>query len=272
MQQYKKLVQAVIASGTHEHNNRTNEPTLTIPFHSYSVDLAEGFPILTTKEISWKNIVLESLWFLMGDNNINWLRGHGVKFWDPWANPKTGTLDSPYGYFWRNADGVDQVDQVVRLLQTDPSSRRGQITAMIPRNFFSSKLPPCHIGFNVAIQSGRLNLAVFQRSADIGLGVPYNMATYGLIAHIFAHWLGVQPGVLSHAMANPHIYESHLPYLADQQLRKTMKKPRLSRLPPFFKGPEQLEVFREMDTDTILSLFRLDGYEPHPAIKLPVAV
>jgi len=231
----------VLEKGTRK-VNRTGIDTLSTFNINYEIDMAEGFPLLTTKEISWKNIVVENLWFLSGDTHIGILKKHGCKFWDPWADDD-GKVPSAYGNFWRHfpvhIDGrpefLDQVGWVVEQLKTNPMSRRMLISAWAPGNAHTSALPPCHALWMVNVQldeSGEpmLCLHLTQRSADVALGVPYNIAGYAFLLHMLSHFSGIKPGIFAHTLVDAHVYTSkpdgsqaeydHVPGLQDMSFWK----------------------------------------------------
>lgn len=270
--------------------------------HLLTSDGGAGYavPLLTTKRISWKNIVAEMLWFLSGRTDIGILERHGCKFWDAWAD-ESRNVPSAYGHFWRhfpviNSDpnGMrnDQIAWVLDQLRTNPSSRRMVVNAWAPDNAQTSKLPPCHLMFlfnvqNVVLPSGdvepRLCLHLTQRSCDLALGVPYNMASYGLLLLIFSHLTGIKPGIFAHTLCDLHIYTSkpdgsmaehdHVPGLLEQRERSPKLLPRLV-IDPSIKELSDIEALMGEDVSTkqILEAFKLHDYDPHPAIKFKVAV
>ncbi|HIN08607.1 MAG TPA: thymidylate synthase, partial [Candidatus Poseidoniales archaeon] len=213
MKQYLELVEEVLDRGTRK-QNRTGVDTISAFNVNYAIDLAEGFPLLTTKEISWKNIVVENLWFLSGDRHIGLLQKHGCKFWDPWADAE-GFVPSAYGNFWRHfpvhAEGEtgfnDQVRYVLRTLRENPASRRMVISAWAPGNAQQSQLPPCHLMFIFNVQYDAdgepyLCLHLTQRSCDVALGVPYNIAGYAFLLSLFAHLAGMRAGTFGHSLVD----------------------------------------------------------------------
>jgi thymidylate synthase len=291
---YLDLVREVLAKGTRK-PNRTGVDTLSTFNVNYEVDLQDGFPLLTTKEISWKNIVVENLWFLSGDTHIGLLKKHGCKFWDPWADAD-GKVPSAYGHFWRHfpapgADGgpprsIDQVAFVLDELKKNPMSRRLVISAWAPGNALTSKLPPCHamFVFNVQLDASgdpRLCLHLTQRSCDVALGVPYNVAGYAFLLELFARFVGMRPGIFAHTCIDAHVYTKkpdgsmaeydHVPGLELQLSRAKRPLPRLV-IDPSIKSLADVERLLEADTSTVLSQFKLEGYDPHPAIAFKVAV
>jgi thymidylate synthase len=293
MRQYLDAVREVLEKGTRR-PNRTGVDTLSTFNINYEIDLREGFPLLTTKEISWKNIVVENLWFLSGETHIGLLKKHGCKFWDPWADER-GQVPSAYGNFWRHfpvhdlegrAAYNDQVAYVVRELKANPMSRRLVVVAWAPANAQTSKLPPCHLMFVLNVQldaSGdpMLCLHLTQRSCDVALGVPYNIAGYALLLELFGRFTGIRPGILAHTLIDAHIYTSkadgsmaeydHVPGLRTQLTREPRKLPKLT-IDPAIRSLDDLKPLLEADTATVLRHFELTGYEPHPAIPFKVAV
>ncbi len=293
MRVYHELVREVLSKGTRR-ENRTGVDTISTFGHYYEIDLEEGFPLLTTKEISWKNIVAENVWFLSGETHIGLLRKHGCKFWDPWADAD-GRVPSAYGHFWRHfpvhqPDGKvavnDQIAWVVGELCRNPLSRRLVVTAWAPGNAQTSALPPCHAMFVLNAQPDakgelRLNLHLTQRSADVALGVPYNIAGYALLLSLFARFSGLRPGIFAHTLIDAHVYTAkpdgsmsdhdHVPGLREQLTRAPRPLPRLT-IDPGLQRLEDLSPLLHADTATLLSAFRLDGYDPHPPIKFKVAV
>lgn len=381
MKQYLDLVRHVLHRGTRK-ENRTGVDTLSTFGHYYEVDLREGFPLLTTKHISWKNIVVELLWFLSGQTNIDILKRHGCKFWDAWADPETGEVPSAYGNFWRHfpvhlrvtdsyegdeytrtrLDHNDQIAWVLGELQRNPMSRRLVVSAWAPGNAQTSKLPPCHSIFmlnvqneefepcyvhlgtdtgygwsawcthladrkfatlkrderfdpktmrvcpaclNVAAQvnpsyvaadaeaeqiqsqrarvTRRLCLHLTQRSCDVALGVPYNIASYALLLSIFSHLTGIEPGIFGHSLVDAHVYTQkldgsmaeydHVPGLEAQLTRTPKPLPKLV-ISPEIKSLADIEALMrpEVTTEEVMRHFVLEGYDPHPAIPFKVAV
>lgn len=288
MKPYLDLVREVLSKGTRK-PNRTGVDTLSTFNHNCEIDLRDGFPLLTTKEIAWKNIVVENLWFLSGDTHIGLLKKHGCKFWDPWADDD-GRVPSAYGSFWRHfpvPGGLnDQVAWVCEELKRNPMSRRLVVTAWAPGNAQTSKLPPCHLLFVFNVQVGAdgeplLCLHLTQRSADVALGVPYNIAGYALLLELFARFTGLRAGIFAHTLVDAHVYTckpdgsmaeyDHVPGLKKQLERQPRKLPRLT-IDPGVRSLDDLKPLLEADTDTVLKHFVLTGYQPHPAIAFKVAV
>lgn len=345
MRQYLDAVKQILETGTRK-ANRTGVDTLSTFGVHYNIDLQRGFPLLTTKSISWKNIVVEMLWFLSGSTDISILKKHGCKFWDAWAD-ENGKVPSAYGHFWRqfpvhfadatNQDSTmrsfieshersdlfnDQIKFIVDTLKRDPSSRRMVVSAWAPANAQTSKLPPCHCLFVVNVQnvgcvcpddrfaggknrvaidaamavpSGngivheeacgqqRLCLHLTQRSCDIALGVPYNIASYALLMHLLSRFSGIPVGTFSHLLVDAHAYTSktdgskaefdHVPGLREQLTRQIRLPPTL-RISDEIKSLEDVERLMgdDISTEEVMKHFILDGYEPWPAIPFKVAV
>lgn len=292
MKAYLDIVREVLATGTRK-ENRTGVDTISTFNINVEHDLAEGFPLLTTKAISWKNIVVENLWFLSGDPDIGLLRKHGCRFWDPWADAE-GLVPSAYGNLWRHfpvhEEGRvafnDQIQWVLDELKRNPMSRRLVVSAWAPGNAQTSKLPPCHCMFVLNVQNGedgvaRLNLHLTQRSNDVALGVPYNIAGYSLLLELFSHFAGLKPGTFAHTLIDAHIYTrksdgsmaeyDHVPGLEEQLQRDPRPLPRLG-ISSALQSLDDVEALLSEDTETVLSYFRLQGYDPYPAIPFKVAV
>ncbi|HSF19554.1 MAG TPA: thymidylate synthase [Vicinamibacteria bacterium] len=292
MKVYLDTVREVLEKGTRK-ENRTGVDTISTFNINYEVDLEDGFPLLTTKSISWKNIVIENLWFLSGVPDIGLLRRHGCKFWDPWVD-ESGRVPSAYGNFWRHfpvhqngeATFNDQISWVLKELKRDPMSRRLVVSAWAPGNAQTSALPPCHCLFVLNVQNDpggqpRLNLHLTQRSCDVALGVPYNIAGYSLLLELFSHFLGIRAGLFAHTLIDAHVYTAkqdgslseydHVPGLREQLSRAPRALPRL-RIAPDLRSLDDIEALLSEDTETVLSAFELEGYQPHPAIHFKVAV
>ena len=290
MKQYHKLVREVLDRGTRK-ENRTGVDTISAFNINYSIDMKNGFPLLTTKEISWKNIVIENLWFLSGDLHIGLLKKHGCKFWDHWADEE-GYVPSAYGNFWRKfpihgEPGYnDQVKYVLDTIKKNPNSRRMVISAWAPGNAQTSKLPPCHLLFIFNVQYGRngtpkLCVHLTQRSCDVALGVPYNIAGYSFLLHLFAHLTGMEAGTFGHTLIDAHVYTKkadgsmqeydHIPGLEEQLTRKCRTLPNLV-IDPDIKTLEDVMNLLDDDTETILTKFKLKNYNPEPFIPFKVAV
>ena len=290
MKQYLDLVKEVLERGTRK-ENRTGVDTISAFNINYSIDMRDGFPLLTTKEISWKNIVVENLWFLSGDLHIGLLKKHGCKFWDYWADDE-GFVPSAYGHFWRKfpvhgEPGYnDQVRCVLDTIKKNQNSRRMVISAWAPGNAQASGLPPCHLLFIFNVQyddkgEPRLCVHLTQRSCDVALGVPYNIAGYSFLLHLFAHLTGIKPGIFGHSLVDAHIYTKkadgsmeeydHIPGLKEQLDRSVRKLPSLV-INPSIKTLNDVMNLIDADTDTILSKFKLEDYRPEPFIPFKVAV
>lgn len=289
MKQYLDTVRETLAVGTRK-SNRTGVDTLSTFNINYEIDLREGFPLLTTKEISWKNIVIENLWFLSGQTDISLLRRHNCKFWDPWAD-QYGKVPSAYGNFWRHfplPDNKtnDQIAYVVDTLKTNPMSRRMIVSAWAPGNAQTSALPPCHAFWVVNVQNDQNDdpmvcLHLTQRSCDIALGIPYNIAGYSLLLELFSRFSGIQPGIFGHTLIDAHIYTAkpdgsmqeydHVPGLKTQLEREPRALPTLE-IDPSIRSLEDIEPLLSLETGQIMDKFTLHNYNPHPAINFKVAV
>ena len=292
MQQYLDVIRRVLDTGQRK-NNRTGVDTLSTFNVNYQIDLREGFPLLTTKEISWKNIVVENLWFLSGDTRIDLLRKHGCKLWEPWAD-EDGLVPSAYGNFWRNypvhTDGEetfnDQIRYVINELKQNPQSRRLVVSAWAPGNAQTSALPPCHAFWVMNVQQDAtgepmLCLHLTQRSCDIALGLPYNIAGYAFLLELMARFTGIKPGYFGHTLIDAHIYTAkadgsmadydHIPGLQTQLARAPRALPRLE-ISDEIKALDDVTALLEADTESLLDTFRLHDYQPHPALQFKVAV
>jgi thymidylate synthase len=254
----------VLAQGA-EKRDRTGTGTLSVFGHQMRFDLSEGFPLTTTKKLHVKSIIYELLWFIAGDTNVKYLQDHGVTIWDEWAD-KNGDLGPVYGAQWRSwpaRDGstIDQLANVIAAIRKNPDSRRLIVTAWNPADVDRMALPPCHCLFQFYVANGALSCQLYQRSADIFLGVPFNIASYALLTMMVAQVTGYKPGEFIHTLGDAHLYLNHLEQ-AQLQLSRAPKKLPVMRLNP---GVTALEDFRYED-------FVLEGYEPHPHIKAQVAV
>ncbi len=264
MRPYLDLLQHVLAHGTRK-ADRTGTGTLSVFGHQMRFDLGQGFPLLTTKKVHLKSIVHELLWFLKGQTNIAYLKANGVSIWDEWADAN-GDLGPIYGYQWRSwpaRDGrhIDQIAGVVETLKTNPDSRRIIVSAWNVGELDYMKLPPCHAFFQFYVADGKLSCQLYQRSADIFLGVPFNIASYALLTMMMAQVTGLKPGDFVHTLGDAHIYLNHLDQVNLQLTRATRA------LPTMRLNPEVRDIFAFGFDD-----FQLDGYDPHPGIKAPVAV
>ncbi|MGQ2966983.1 thymidylate synthase [Methylophilus sp.] len=264
MQQYHDLLNHVLAHG-HQKTDRTGTGTLSVFGYQMRFNLAEGFPLLTTKKVHLKSIIHELLWFLKGSTNIAYLKENGVKIWDEWADAE-GNLGPVYGYQWRNwpkPDGshIDQITQVVNQIKKTPDSRRLIVSAWNVADVDQMKLPPCHAFFQFYVADGKLSCQLYQRSADIFLGVPFNIASYALLTMMVAQACNLQLGDFVHTLGDAHIYNNHMDQVKEQ-LSRTERA-----LPTMRINPEVKDIFAFRFED-----FTLEGYDPHPAIKAPVAV
>ncbi len=264
MQQYLDLLDRVLRTGA-EKSDRTGTGTLSVFGHQMRFDLADGFPMLTTKKLHTKSIVYELLWFLNGDTNIKYLKENGVSIWDEWAD-ENGELGPVYGYQWRSwpAPGgskVDQIANVVQSIRTNPDSRRHIVTAWNPADVDDMALPPCHCLFQFYVADGKLSCQLYQRSADIFLGVPFNIASYALLTLMVAQVTGLKPGEFVHTLGDAHLYSNHL----EQAHIQLSRAPRA--LPKMSLNPDVQDIFGFAYTD-----FTLSGYDPHPHIAAKVAV
>jgi thymidylate synthase len=264
MKQYLELLQAILEHGV-EKSDRTGTGTLSIFGYQMRFDLAQGFPLVTTKRIHVRSVFIELLWFLRGDTNIQFLHDHGVSIWDEWADPE-GNLGPVYGYQWRswpNPDGThtDQIAAVLHQIQTRPDSRRHVVVAYNPSNIDQMALPPCHALFQFYVAQGRLSCQLYQRSADVFLGVPFNIASYALLTHLFARQCGLQPGEFIWTGGDVHLYLNHLEQARTQLSRQPYPLPSLH----IRRKPASLFDYEYED-------FEIRDYQHHPAIKAPIAV
>lgn len=264
MKQYQDLMRHVLDHG-HKKEDRTGTGTLSVFGYQMRFDLEEGFPLLTTKKVHLKSIIHELLWFLQGSTNIQYLKDNGVSIWDEWADEQ-GNLGPVYGYQWRNwpkPDGthIDQISQVVSMIKKSPDSRRLIVSAWNVADVEQMKLPPCHAFFQFYVADGKLSCQLYQRSADIFLGVPFNIASYALLTMMVAQVCGLKLGDFVHTLGDAHIYLNHLEQTSEQLSRE----PRV--LPTMRINPDVQDIFGFKFAD-----FTLENYDPHPAIKAPVAV
>lgn len=264
MRQYLDLLEKVLDEGV-DRGDRTGTGTRSIFGHQMRFDLDAGFPVLTTKKLHLKSIVVELLWFLRGDTNLAFLHRHGVTIWDEWAD-ENGDLGPVYGYQWRSwprAEGghVDQIANLVDGLRKNPNSRRHIVSAWNPAMVDDMALPPCHCLFQFYVADGRLSCQLYQRSADIFLGVPFNIASYALLTMMVAQVTGLKPGEFVHTFGDAHLYHNHFEQ-ARVQLTRTP-----GRLPRMHINPEVSDIFAFSYGD-----FDLVGYEAAPTIKAPIAV
>ncbi|MEQ8603330.1 MAG: thymidylate synthase [Marivibrio sp.] len=264
MRQYHDLLAHVTAHGL-EKGDRTGTGVRSVFGWQMRFDLSDGFPLLTTKKLHVRSIIHELLWFLAGDTNIKYLKDNGVSIWDEWAD-ENGDLGPVYGHQWRSwpaPDGraIDQIAQVLEQIKTNPNSRRHLVTAWNPAEVDKMALPPCHCLFQFYVGDGRLSCQLYQRSADIFLGVPFNIASYALLTMMVAQVSGLKPGDFVHTLGDAHLYSNHL----DQAAEQLTREPRA--LPTMRLNPDVTDLFAFRFED-----FALEGYDPHPHIKAPVAV
>ena len=264
MQQYLDLMRQVLEHGARK-TDRTGTGTLSLFGAQLRFDLSAGFPLVTTKKLHVKSIIHELLWFLRGDTNVAYLRDNGVTIWDEWADAD-GELGPVYGHQWRawpTPDGgqIDQIAQVVSDIRRTPDSRRLMVTAWNPADVPKMALAPCHALFQFYVADGRLSCQLYQRSADVFLGVPFNIASYALLTRMVAHVCNLEPGDFVHTFGDTHLYLNHL----DQAREQLTRQPR--SLPTLTIDPSVRDLFAFRFED-----FALTGYDPHPHIKAPVAV
>jgi thymidylate synthase len=264
MRQYLDLMRHVLEHG-HVKADRTGTGTRSVFGWQMRFDLAAGFPVLTTKKLHLRSIIHELLWFLKGDTNIGYLKDNGVRIWDEWAD-ENGDLGPVYGYQWRHwpaRDGgeIDQIVQLIEGLKKNPDSRRHLVTAWNPADVDRMALPPCHALFQFYVADGRLSCQLYQRSADIFLGVPFNIASYALLTMMLAQVTGLKPGDFVHTLGDAHLYSNHL----EQTQLQLSREPR--QLPTLRLNPDVTDLFTFRFED-----FTLEGYDPYPHIAAPVAV
>ena len=264
MKPYLDLMRHVLEHGTRK-DDRTGTGTLSVFGWQMRYNLAEGFPLVTTKKCHLRSIIHELLWFLQGDTNIRYLKENGVSIWDEWAD-ENGNLGPVYGHQWRSwpkPDGgtIDQISEVVKPLKSNPDSRRIIVSAWNVADLDKMALAPCHAFFQFYVADGRLSCQLYQRSADIFLGVPFNIASYALLTLMMAQVTGLKPGDFVHTLGDAHLYLNHL----DQAREQLSRAPR--PLPTMTLNPDVKDIFAFRFED-----FTLSGYDPHPAIKAPVAV
>ncbi len=264
MQAYLDLLRTVRERGV-KRGDRTGTGTLSLFGHQMRFDLSQGFPLLTTKKLHVKSIIHELLWFLSGDTNVAYLKANGVSIWNEWAN-HCGDLGPVYGAQWRSwpardGGGIDQIAEVEKALKRDPNSRRHIVTAWNPADLPRMALAPCHCLFQFYVAEGRLSCQLYQRSADVFLGVPFNIASYALLTMMMAQVTNLQPGEFIHTFGDVHLYLNHIEQADEQLLREPRPLPRMAL------NPSVLSIFKFTYAD-----FTLSGYHPHPAIKAPVAV
>jgi thymidylate synthase len=264
MNQYHDLLERILADGAEKHD-RTGTGTLSVFGHQMRFNLQAGFPMLTTKRLPLKSIVHELLWFLKGDTNIKYLKDNGVSIWDEWADAN-GDLGPVYGSQWRSwpaPDGrtIDQISNVVDMIRRNPDSRRLIVSAWNPAEIDKMALPPCHCLFQFYVANGKLSCQLYQRSADIFIGVPFNIASYALLTHMVAHVTGLKAGDFVHTLGDAHLYMNHLDQVNEQLERAPLPLPRLV----IKRDVKEIDAFRYGD-------FEIIGYQSHPHIAAPVAV
>jgi len=259
MKQYLDGLRFILENGTPS-DDRTGTGTLSVFGMQMRYDLSEGFPLVTTKRVHLKSVIHELLWFLSGDTNVEYLQANGVSIWDEWADD-TGDLGPVYGRQWRDFGGVDQIASLVSQISQTPDSRRLIVSAWNPVDVPRMALPPCHTLWQVRVLGGKLHLQLYQRSADMFLGVPFNIASYALLQMMLARVTGLEPGTFVHTLGDAHIYSNHMEQVQTQLARAPRPLPRM-------------EILRNPDTifDFVYEDFRIHDYDPHPAIKAPVAV
>jgi thymidylate synthase len=264
MKQYIDLLNRVLTEGVHK-EDRTGTGTLSVFGHQMRFNLEDGFPCLTTKKLHLKSIIYELLWFLNGDTNVKYLQDNGIKIWNEWADEQ-GDLGHIYGYQWRswpdyNGGHIDQITEAIQTIINNPDSRRIIVSAWNVADIPTMKLPPCHAFFQFYVADGKLSLQLYQRSADIFLGVPFNIASYALLLQMMAQVTGLKAGEFVHTLGDAHIYTNHM----DQVKLQLTREPR--KLPTMLINPNVTDLFSFQYSD-----FELINYDPHPHIKGIVAV
>lgn len=264
MKQYLDLLEHILEKGSKK-SDRTGTGTLSVFGYQMRFDLSEGFPVLTTKKLHLRSIIHELLWFLKGDTNISYLKENGVTIWDEWADAQ-GNLGPVYGYQWRSwptVDGrhIDQISKVIEQIKTNPDSRRMIVSAWNVGEIEKMKLPPCHLLFQFYVCDGKLSCMLYQRSADVFLGVPFNIASYALLSMMVAQVCGLKPGDFVHTLGDTHLYLNHI----EQTKLQLTRTPR--PLPQMKINPEVKDIFSFKFSD-----FSLENYDPHPHIKADVAI
>jgi len=264
MRQYRDLMQRILDEGARQ-DDRTGVGTLSVFGAQMRFDLSQGFPLLTTKKLHLRSIIVELLWFLNGDTNVRWLQDRKVSIWDEWAD-ENGDLGPVYGKQWRrweaaNGETIDQIKELVALIHKDPASRRQIVSAWNPGELSQMALAPCHCLFQTHVADGKLSLQLYQRSADLFLGVPFNIASYALLTHMLARECGLEPGHFVWTGGDVHLYSNHLEQAREQLSRETRS------LPSLVIADRGQGLFGYQPED-----FSFKDYDPHPHIKAPVAV
>jgi len=264
MKQYLELLQHILDHGV-KVPDRTGTGTLSTFGYQMRFNLAEGFPLLTTKKLHLKSIIYELLWFLAGDTNVKYLQDNGVRIWNEWAD-EDGDLGHIYGYQWRswpdyNGGHIDQISRAIETIKNDPYCRRNIVSAWNVADLDNMNLPPCHAFFQFHVAEGKLSLQLYQRSADSFLGVPFNIASYALLTMMVAQVCGLEPGEFIHTLGDAHLYLNHLDQAREQLTREPRKLPRMKI------NSDVKSVFDFKYDD-----FELEGYDPHPHIKATVSV
>jgi thymidylate synthase len=264
MRQYLQLCQHILANGTIK-EDRTGTGTISTFGYQMRFDLAEGFPLMTTKKLHVKSIIHELLWFLNGDTNVKYLQENGVRIWNEWAD-EAGDLGPVYGHQWRSwtgADGqtIDQISTLIHQIKNNPDSRRLLVNAWNVADIDKMALPPCHCLFQFYVANGKLSCQLYQRSADVFLGVPFNIASYALLTHMVAHVCDLEPGEFIHSFGDVHIYQNHLDQI-NLQLDREVRP-----LPKLLLNPQVKSIF-----DFKFEDFTIENYDPHPVIKGVVSV
>jgi len=264
MQTYLDLMSHVLENGT-DRGDRTGTGTRSVFGHQMRFDLSKGFPVTTTKKLHLRSIIIELLWFLKGETNIKWLKENGVSIWDEWAD-ENGELGPVYGYQWRSwptpdGESIDQIKGLIKSLKDNPNSRRHIVSAWNPALVDDMALPPCHTMFQFYVADGKLSCQLYQRSADIFLGVPFNIASYALLTMMLAQVCNLEAGDFVHTFGDAHLYHNHFEQAKEQLSRVPMA------LPTMKINPDVKDLFEFKYED-----FTLEGYEAHPSIKAPIAV
>lgn len=264
MKQYQELLVTIVENGTKK-EDRTGTGTLSLFGYQMRFNLSEGFPLLTTKKLHLRSIIHELLWFLSGDTNIKYLHDNKVSIWDEWAD-ENGDLGPVYGYQWRSWKGaggqtIDQISELIEMIKTNPDSRRMIVSAWNVADIKTMALPPCHALFQFYVADGRLSCQLYQRSADVFLGVPFNIASYALLTMMIAQVTGLEPGDFVHTLGDAHIYLNHL----DQTAEQLSRTPRPLPVMKLNKDVKNIFDFKYED-------FTLENYDPYPTIKAPIAI